>query len=77
LLVAITYAELLGIQTGSDTSSESAIELAYSILGSVEGNLLYSAKLIFPALCRFWGMGIANSSSIMATIGLVRRLGRC
>jgi len=74
---AMTDTELLAMLIGSGTPNESAIDLAYRILGSVEGNLLQLSFLGFPGLCRFAGMGIAKSSSIMAAMELGRRLGRC
>lgn len=74
---AMTDTELLAMLIGSGTPNESAIDLAYRILGSVEGNLLKLSVLGFPSLCRFAGMGIAKSSSIMAAMELGRRLGRC
>ncbi|RBQ06713.1 UPF0758 domain-containing protein [Pedobacter miscanthi] len=76
-LAAMTDTELLAMLIGSGTPNESAIDLAYRILGSVEGNLLQLSLLGFPGLCRFAGMGIAKSSSVMAAMELGRRLGRC
>ncbi|NII83110.1 UPF0758 domain-containing protein [Pedobacter sp. SG908] len=73
---AMTDTELLAMLIGSGTPSESAIDLAYRILGSVEGNLQELSVLGFPGLCRFAGMGIAKSSSVMAAMELGRRLGR-
>lgn len=74
---AMTDTELLAMLIGSGTPNESAIDLAYRILGSVEGDLLKLSFLGFPGLCRFAGMGIAKSSSVMAALELGRRLGRC
>lgn len=73
---AMTDTELLAMLIGSGTPSESAIDLAYRILGSVEGDLLELAELDFSGLCRFAGMGIAKSSSIIAAMELGRRLGK-
>ena len=73
---AMTDTELLAMLIGSGTPNESAIDLAYRILESVEGKLQELSVLGFPGLCRFTGMGIAKSSSVMAAMELGRRLGR-
>ncbi|SER90982.1 UPF0758 domain-containing protein [Pedobacter rhizosphaerae] len=71
----MTDTELLAMLIGSGTPNESAIDLAHRILQSVEWRLGGLAALDFPGLCRFAGMGIAKSSSIMAAMELGRRLG--
>ncbi|SDC23818.1 MULTISPECIES: UPF0758 domain-containing protein [Pedobacter] len=72
----MTDSELLAMLIGSGTPGENAIELAHRILQSVEWKLKGLAALDFSGLCRFSGMGIAKSSSIMAAMELGRRLGR-
>ncbi|MGN8055086.1 UPF0758 domain-containing protein [Pedobacter sp. 22163] len=74
--VAMTDTELLAMLIGSGTPNESAIDLAQRILDSVEGSLLELSVLGFSGLCRFAGMGIAKSSSVMAAMELGRRLWR-
>jgi len=73
---AMADCELLAMLIGSGTPSESAIDLSWRILESVGGNLPGLAALDFSGLCRFAGMGIAKSSSIMAAMELGRRLNR-
>jgi len=68
--------ELLAMLIGSGTPSESAIDLSWRILESAWGDLGNLAALDFSELCRFAGMGIAKSSSIIAAVELARRLKR-
>jgi len=66
--------ELLAMLIGSGTPNETAVALADRILNSVEGNLIRLSGLDIKSLCRFSGMGVAKSSSVMAAMELAKRM---
>ncbi len=66
---AMADAELLAMLIGSGTPNETAVDLAEQILLSVDHDL----KRLFE-LCRFRGMGMAKSSTIIAAMELSARL---
>ncbi|RZJ76755.1 MAG: DUF3276 family protein [Flavobacterium sp.] len=67
-------AELLAILIGSGSPNESALELAGRILDGLGGSLTGLADISLADLCRFHGMGIAKSSTVMAAMELALRL---
>jgi hypothetical protein len=70
---ALSDAELLAILIGSGTPGESAVGLAGRILASVDHDLKRLAALSAKELCRFKGMGLAKSVSIIAAMELQDR----
>jgi DNA repair protein RadC len=66
-------AELLAMLIGSGTPNQTAVLLAGRILDSVGGDLNRLAELGEEELCRFTGMGLAKSCSVMAAMELARR----
>lgn len=72
--VSMKNSELLAMLIGSGTPNETAVALAERILESVGGDLLALSKLDLKGLCRFSGMGIAKSSSVMAAMELAKRM---
>ncbi|MBB6271839.1 hypothetical protein HDF26_002296 [Pedobacter cryoconitis] len=73
---AMSDAELLAIIIGSGTPDETAVGLAQRILDSVDDKLHRLSALGFADLCNFKGMGMAKSSSIIATQEIARRIYR-
>ncbi|ETZ20186.1 UPF0758 domain-containing protein [Pedobacter sp. V48] len=71
---ALSDTELLAILIGSGTPSESALALAERILISVNRDLSRLRKMSMAELCRFRGMGMAKSASVMAGLELAGRL---
>ncbi len=67
-------AELLAMLIGSGSPNESALELAQRILDGAGGSLKNLAGLSLAELCRFKGMGVAKSSTVMAAMELALRL---
>ncbi len=67
-------AELLAMLIGSGSPSESALELAERILEGAGGSLKALAGMSQSDLCRFKGMGMAKSSTVMAAMELAIRL---
>ncbi|MBT2564661.1 hypothetical protein J7E50_25825 [Pedobacter sp. ISL-68] len=65
--------ELLAMLIGSGTPDESAVSLGRNILKDVGYDLSKLGSLEHAALCRFPGMGMAKSSSIIAAFELGRR----
>ncbi len=70
---ALSDAELLAIIIGSGNATQSAVELARTILSSVSNNLTELAKLNMAELMRFNGIGEAKASNITAAMELGRR----
>lgn len=66
-------AELLAMLIGSGTRRESAIELAERILKRA-GSLQRVSEMDLKQLCRFKGMGMAKSSTLIAAMELASRL---
>ena len=69
----LTDAELLAIIMGSGTREVSAVDLAKSILSSVNNNLHELAKLSLKDLMKFKGIGEAKAIAIISTLELGRR----
>lgn len=67
-------AELLAMLIGSGTPRETAVDLAGRILDSVGGNLLKLSDLELADFCRFSGMGVAKTCSILAAMELAKRM---
>ncbi|MBO9674139.1 MAG: hypothetical protein J7577_11885 [Sphingobacteriaceae bacterium] len=65
--------ELLAMLIGSGSPDGSAVSLGHNILEEVGYDLSKLGDLEHAALCRFPGMGLAKSSSIMAAFELGRR----
>jgi DNA repair protein RadC len=72
--VAMANAELLAMLIGSGTPNETAVDLAERILLSVDHDLKQLFELSSEDLCRFRGMGMAKSSTIIAAMELSARL---
>jgi len=70
---ALSDAELIAILLGSGTRNQSAVELAKSILSSVENNLNALCELGLKELQRFRGIGEAKAIIIAAAMELGRR----
>lgn len=73
---SMSDAELLAIIIGSGTPDETAVDLAQKILDSVDGKLHRLSALGFAELCKFKGMGMAKSSSIIAAQEIAKRIYR-
>lgn len=56
------------------TPRETAVDLAGRILDSVLGNLLKLSDLELSDFCRFAGMGVAKTCSILAAMKLAKRM---
>ena len=67
-------AELLAILIGSGTPNESSIVLARRILGGQGTDLSGLKSMTLEQLCRFKGMGIAKSCTVLAALELAGRL---
>jgi len=67
-------AEILAMLIGSGTPSETAVDLAGRILGSVDNSLLKLSELELANYCKFNGMGTAKSCSILAAMELAKRI---
>lgn len=70
----MTNVELPAMLIGSGMPRETAVDLAGQILDSVDGNLLKLAGLVLADYCRFAGMGVAKTCSILATMELAKRM---
>lgn len=70
---ALTDAELLAILIGSGTRKISAVDLARSILASVQNNISELSRLSIKDLTRFRGIGEAKAINIAAALELGRR----
>ena len=70
---ALSNAELIAILIGSGNSELSAVELARSILGSVENNLIALSNLTLNDLLQHKGIGEAKAITIMAALELGKR----
>jgi DNA repair protein RadC len=67
-------AELLAILISSGTPNESALVLAERILASLDGELSGLKAPDMAQLCRFKGIGVAKSCSIIAAFEIARRV---
>ncbi|MBP5259039.1 MAG: DNA repair protein RadC [Paludibacteraceae bacterium] len=73
-LSALSDAELLAILLGTGTRSESAVDLARRLLGTVDNDLGRLGRLSVEDLCRrIRGVGPAKATSIVAAMELARR----
>jgi len=70
---AMEDAELLAILIHSGTPNETAVDLSARILESIDGEVSKLGALSHKELCRFSGMGLAKSSSIIAAMELGKR----
>lgn len=70
----LTTAELLAMLIGSGTPNQSAVDLAENILKGFNDNPGKFKTVKLEELCKFKGMGIAKSSSILAAVELARRI---
>jgi DNA repair protein RadC len=70
---ALSDAELIAILIGSGSTEQSAVDLARSILQSVDYNLNELAKRSVKDLERFKGIGEAKAISIVSALELGRR----
>ena len=70
----MSNAELLAMLIGSGTPRKTAVDLAARILDSVGGNLLKLSDLDLVDFCRFGGMGVAKTCSILAAMELAKRM---
>ncbi|WP_448103496.1 UPF0758 domain-containing protein [Pedobacter panaciterrae] len=66
--------ELLAMLIGSGSPNESALKLAEKILDGAGGSLKNLASMSQTDLCKFKGMGMAKSSTVMAAMELALRL---
>lgn len=71
---SMSNAELLAMLIGSGTPHETAVDLAGRILESVGGNLLKLSDMQLDDFCRFAGMGVAKSCSVLAAMELGMRM---
>ncbi|SOE19772.1 DNA replication and repair protein RadC [Spirosomataceae bacterium TFI 002] len=71
--LALSDAELIAILMGSGNREESAVELARSILSTVNYDLNELAKLTIKDLMKFKGVGEAKAISIISALELGRR----
>ena len=69
----LSDAELIAILIGSGTRTQSAVEVAKSVLKSVENNLHDIAKLSVSELTKTKGIGQAKAIAIVAAMELGRR----
>lgn len=67
-------AELLAILIGSGTQNESSIVLAQRILAGQGAGLSGLKSMALEQLCRFKGMGIAKSCTVLAALELAGRI---
>lgn len=67
-------AELLAMLIGSGSATESALDLAARIMEGAGGSLKQLASMSLEDLCRFKGMGMAKSSTVVAAMELASRL---
>ncbi|MGB3585661.1 MAG: DNA repair protein RadC [Tunicatimonas sp.] len=70
---ALSDAELIAILIGSGTRDKSAVDVAKTILRSVDHNLHELAKLSVADLKKFEGIGEAKAISIISALELGRR----
>lgn len=70
---SMSNAELLAMVIGSGTVDETAVDLAERIIDAAGGKLYGLLTFGYRDLCRFAGMGIAKSSSIIAAMEIARR----
>ncbi len=70
---ALSDAELISILLGSGTKTQSAVEVAKSVLKSVDNNLHDIAKLSVSELTKIKGIGEAKAIAIVAAMELGRR----
>jgi DNA repair protein RadC len=70
---ALSNAELIAILIGSGNSKQSAVELARSVLDSVNNNLIDLSNLSIKELMRHNGIGEAKAITIVAALELGRR----
>jgi len=73
---AMEDAELLAMLIGSGTPNQTAVDLADRILASVDRDLKNLSSLSSDDLCKFRGMGIAKSSTIIAAMELAERIAK-
>lgn len=70
---ALSEAELLALLIGSGTTRQTAVDLAGSILKSVNGDLNALSRIPQKKLIKFPGIGDAKAITIMASMELSRR----
>ncbi len=70
---ALSEAELIAVIIGSGTPSSSAVDVAKSILSSIENNLNHLARLSVKDLMKFKGIGEAKAVGIVSAMELGRR----
>lgn len=71
---SMSDAELLAMLIGSGSPHETAVDLAGRILDSVGGNLLKLSDMALADFCRFGGMGVAKTCSVLAAMELGMRM---
>jgi len=71
---SMSDAELLAMLIGSGSPHETAVDLAGRILDSVGGNLLKLSDMKLADFCRFGGMGVAKTCSVLAAMELGIRM---
>lgn len=69
----LSKAELIAILIGSGNNEESAVQLAQSILNSVDNNLAELSNLSITDLIKFKGIGEAKAISIIAALEIGKR----
>lgn len=70
---SLSIAELIGILLGSGNKDQNAVELAQTILASVDHNVNKLAKLSIGDLQKFNGIGEAKAINIISALELGRR----
>ena len=70
---SLTDAELLGIQIGSGTKAQTAVDIAKQILNDHDGDLNKIARLTVNDLMRYPGIGEARAINIVSALELGRR----
>jgi DNA repair protein RadC len=70
---SLSDAELIAILLGTGTTSQSAVDLAKSILATVHNDLNELARLTVKDLTRIKGIGLAKAITIISALELGRR----
>ncbi|MXV50438.1 hypothetical protein GS399_05585 [Pedobacter sp. HMF7647] len=70
----LSDAELLAILIGSGTPGRTVVDLAQQMMSSVQGDLKRLAGLTSDELCRFKGIGVVRSLTIIAAMELSARM---
>jgi DNA repair protein RadC len=70
---ALSDAELLAILINSGTKSMTALDIAKSLLASIQGDLNKLSRMSIAELCKYEGLGKARAVTIISAMELCRR----